>query len=97
VHFSTVLQSIVFSEFLGVLVTDLSVGAPLAAEVPPCVFRFSVKLSVVWTWKARGVQLVRKLVTRQRFALGQPAGTNYIFVITLFEPRIFFFLLHSEL
>ena len=38
-HFSTVLQSIVFSQFLGVLVTDLSVGAPLAAEAPPCVFQ----------------------------------------------------------
>ena len=29
----------IFSQFLGVLVTDLSVGAPLAAEVPPCVFQ----------------------------------------------------------
>ena len=31
-HFSTVLQSIVFSQFLGVLVIDLSVRAPPAAE-----------------------------------------------------------------
>ena len=38
-HYSTVLQSIVFSEFLCVLVTDLSVGAPPAAEAPPCVFQ----------------------------------------------------------
>ena len=38
-HFSTVLQSIVFSQFLGVLVTDLSVGAPPAAEAPLCVFQ----------------------------------------------------------
>ena len=65
VHFSTVLQSIVFSQFLGVLVTDLSVGAPPAAEAPHCVFRFSVRLSVVWTWRACGVKLVRKIVTRQ--------------------------------
>ena len=27
------------SIFLGVLVTDLSVGAPPAAEAPPCVFQ----------------------------------------------------------
>jgi len=39
VHFSTVLQSIVFSHFLGVLVIDLSVEAPPAAEAPPCVFQ----------------------------------------------------------
>jgi len=39
VHFSTALQSIVFSQFLGVLVTDLSVGAPPTAEAPPCVFQ----------------------------------------------------------
>jgi len=39
VHYSTVLQSIVFSKFLGVLVTDLSVGAPPTAEAPPCVFQ----------------------------------------------------------
>ena len=38
-HFSTALQSIFFSHFLGVLVTDLSVGAPPAAEAPPCVFQ----------------------------------------------------------
>ena len=38
-HFCTVLQSIVFSEFLGVLVADLSVGAPPAAEAPLCVFQ----------------------------------------------------------
>jgi len=46
--FSTVLQSIFSLSFLGVLVTDLSVGAPPAAEAPPCVFRFSERLSVVW-------------------------------------------------
>jgi len=39
VHFSTVLQSIFFSQFWGVLVTDLSVGAPPAAEAPPCAFQ----------------------------------------------------------
>jgi len=39
VHYSTVPQSIVFSQFLGVLVTDLSVGAPPAAKAPPCVFQ----------------------------------------------------------
>ena len=33
-HFSTVPQSTVFSKFLGVLVTDLSVGAPPVAEAP---------------------------------------------------------------
>jgi len=49
VHFSTVLQSIVFSQFLGVLLTDLSVEVPPAAEAPSCVFRFSERLSVVWT------------------------------------------------
>jgi len=49
-HFSTVLQSIVFSQFLGVLVTDLSVGAPPAAEAPPCVFQ-------VLREAARGVDL----------------------------------------
>ena len=38
-HFSTVLQSIVFSQFLSVLVTDLSIGAPPAAEAPPYVFQ----------------------------------------------------------
>ena len=38
-HFSTVLQSIIFSQFLSVRVTDLSVGAPPAAEAPPCVFQ----------------------------------------------------------
>jgi len=56
VHFSTVLQSIVFSQFLGVLITDLSVGPPLAAEAPSCVFRFSERQSVVWTCRARGVK-----------------------------------------
>jgi len=39
VHFSTVLQSIFFSQVLGVLVTDSSVGASPAAEVPHCVFQ----------------------------------------------------------
>ena len=38
-HFSTVLQSIVFSHFLGVLVTDLSIGVPPATEAPSCVFQ----------------------------------------------------------
>ena len=38
-HYSTVPHNIVFSQFLGVLVTDLSVGAPPAAEAPPCVFQ----------------------------------------------------------
>ena len=38
-HFSTVLQSIFFSLFLGVLVTVLSVEAPPAAEAPRCVFQ----------------------------------------------------------
>ena len=33
--FSTVQQSIFSLSFLGVLVTDLSVGAPPAAEAPP--------------------------------------------------------------
>ena len=37
--FSTVLQSIFSLSFLGVLVTDLSVGAPPAAKAPPCVFQ----------------------------------------------------------
>jgi len=37
--FSTVLQSIVFSKFLGVLVPDLRVGAPPAAEAPPSAFQ----------------------------------------------------------
>ena len=37
--FSTVLQSIFSLSFLGVLVTDLSVGAPPAAEAPSCVFQ----------------------------------------------------------
>ena len=37
--FSTVLQSIFSLSFLGVLVTDLSVGAPPAAEAPLCVFQ----------------------------------------------------------
>ena len=37
--FSTVLQSIFSLGFLGVLVTDLSVGAPPAAEAPLCVFQ----------------------------------------------------------
>ena len=38
-HFSTVLQSIFFSQFLGVCVNDLSVGAPPAAKAPPCVLQ----------------------------------------------------------
>ena len=38
-HFSTVLQTIIFSQFLGVLVTDWSVEAPPAAEARPCVFQ----------------------------------------------------------
>jgi len=29
-------------------------------------FRFSERLSVEWTWRARGVKPVRKIVTRQR-------------------------------
>jgi len=29
-------------------------------------FRFSERLSAVWTWRARGDKLVRKTVTRQR-------------------------------
>ena len=66
VHFSTVLQSIVFSQFFGVLVTDLSVRAPPAAEAPYSVFRFSERLSVVRTWRACGVKLARKIVKRQR-------------------------------
>ena len=37
--FSTVQQSIFSLSFLGVLVIDLSVGAPPAAEAPPCVFQ----------------------------------------------------------
>ena len=74
-HFSTVLQSIVFSQFLGVLITDSSVGAPPAAEAPPCVFRFSERLSVVWTWRARGVKLVRKIVTRQH-SCARSTGRN---------------------
>jgi len=37
--FSTVLQSIFSLSFLGVLVTDLSVGVPPAAVAPLCIFQ----------------------------------------------------------
>ena len=53
-HFSTVLQSIFFSQFLGVRVTDLSVRAPPTAKAPPCVFQIlreticSVDLKGTW-------------------------------------------------
>ena len=77
VHFSMVLQSIVFSQFLGVLVTDLSVGAPPAAEAPSYVFRFSKRQYVVWTWRARGAKAGEErswwgIV----LALGQPTGAR---------------------
>ena len=52
--------------FLGVLVTDLSVGAPPAAEAHCVFFRFSERLSAVWAWRTRGDKLVGKTVTRQR-------------------------------
>ena len=73
--FSTVLQSI-FSLSLGVLVTDLSVGAPPAVEAPPWVFRFPEEALVVWTWRARGVKLMRRFVTRQRFGAKSTGRIN---------------------
>jgi len=46
---------------LGVLVTDLSVRAPPAAEAPPCVFRFSEEafcgVDLKGTWSQAGEEV----------------------------------------
>jgi len=61
VHYSTVPQSIVFSQFLGVLVTELSIEAPPVAEAPPCVFQVlrealcGVDLEDTWCRAGEGV------------------------------------------
>jgi len=39
---------------------------PLAAEAPLCVFQVLREAICVRIWRARGVKLVRKIVTRQR-------------------------------
>ena len=78
-HLSTVLQHLVFSQFLGVPVTDLSVGEPPAAEAPYCVFRFSERQSVAWTWSAHGVKAGEERSWRGIvLALSQPAGSKGI-------------------
>ena len=59
---------------MGVRVTDLSVGAPPAAEAPPCVFQVLREAFVVWTRRKRGVKLVRKIVTRQRSCARSTGG-----------------------
>jgi len=41
-------------------------------------FRFSERLSVEWTWRARGVKLVRKIVTRQRSCAKSTGRIIYI-------------------
>ena len=75
-HFSTVLHSIVFSQFLGLLVTNLSVGAPPAAEAPLCAFQVlreaicGVDLKDTWCQASEGDRDEATLLR-----LGQPAGT----------------------
>ena len=64
--FSTVLQSIFSLSFLGVLVTDLSVRVPPAAEAPPCVFQVLREAICGVDLESTRVKLVKRFVTRQR-------------------------------